>query len=149
MAGMVIDVSGVTANLGQFPNGVYEARVTAAKLDIAQSSGEPVIKLEWEIYHPELGNATIRDTLPSKFPAKCKAFYQAVSDLSHEDMQDPSHQQIELDPDELIGAECLVQLGEREGTANDGSKRMYKSIVGSWYFPSSRQDLIGYEDTPF
>lgn len=145
----IVDVSNVSANLSQFPSGVYPAQVKEAKLEIAQSSGEPMITLVWEIHHPDLGNATLRDNLPSKFPAKVKAFYQAVSGLTHEEMQDPANHQIEIDADELIGTQCLVQVGEREYTNKAGEKRTGKSVVGAWYFPADRTDLISYEDTPF
>lgn len=141
---MTVDLSKVGTPIQSFPNGVYHARVDEASLDIAESSGAPIINMQLTIYDEDLGEGQLRDSLPSKFPAKCKAFWQAVNGFSAEDMKRPENSNVEFDADALVGATLLVQLGEREGTNKKGEKTMYKQAVGAWYFPESRTDLIGY-----
>ena len=149
MPTMTVDLSNVSGFIGDFPNGIYEARVLDAELTISQSSGEPMINLEWELHDDDLGHATLRDNLPYKFPAKVKAFYMAANNLTHADMQDPAHQKVELDPDDLQGLQMLIQLGEREGMNKQGETQNYKTVAGAWYFPADRIDLLRKEDTPF
>jgi hypothetical protein len=136
-----VDLSKATTFVSNFPNGVYPAKVASAKLDVS-GAGNPMIVVELELYHPELGSGTIRDFLVPSFASKVKAFWQAVTGATNEEMQLPENQNVEIDPDELVGAELLVQLGEQEN-AEDG--KTYKSLVGSWYFPASRSDLITFE----
>jgi len=160
MPGMVIDLTETSANVSNFPNGVYEAKVVEAEMTIAQSSGDPMVNLRWEIHHPDLGNAVIRDNLPFNFAEKVKAFWLSANDMTEQEFQqikstNPSQlKDVEINPPELIGIEMLVQVGEQEGrdkVTKQPNGKIYKNIVGSWYFPASRTDLLTWDngDEPF
>ena len=82
MASMIVDVSQVESSIRDFPNGPVEATVREAKLDVAKSSGNQMVVMKLEIYHPSVGSATITDRLPAAFPAKVKAFWKAVNDFT-------------------------------------------------------------------
>jgi hypothetical protein len=142
----VVDISKVEASLRDFPNVPVEAKIVSADLDVAKSSGAPIIRLEFEIYHPDVGTTTIRDVLPHNFPAKVRAFWMALNDFTPEQMQNQS--KVEINPLELVGASMIVQLGERE---NPATGKIYKSVVSPWYYPLSRVDVLslGREERPF
>lgn len=98
-----------------------------------------MVAMELELYHPSVGTATIRDTLPISFPAKVKAFWMALNDLSPE--QIAGEPNVAIEPEELVGAQFIVQLGEQE---NKQTGKVYKSIVAPWYYPLSRVDVLEY-----
>lgn len=142
----VVDISSVESNISQFPNGIYPARVRKAELDVAKSSGNPIIRMELAVYSDIYGEATLRDTLPAAFPAKVKAFWQAYNDFTPEEIA--QHPEVNIaDPADLVGAEFLIQLGEQE---NKATQKTYKTVVAPWYYPMSRaMDLLGdVEDSP-
>lgn len=143
--GMVIHVADIESSIREFPNGVYEAKVTEAKYDVSKKTNDTMIVLKLEIYHPVHGTASIRDWLPPSFPAKCFAFYLALNDWTRDQVDTDD---IELpEPPDLVGAEILVQLGEQE-SKTDG--KMYKTLIGPWYYPLSRAaELLDTEDDPF
>ena len=141
MATLQVDISNIAADIRTFPNAALEAKVLSAELDVARSSGAPLIRLEYEIYHPTAGTTKLRDTLPSNFPAKVKSFWMAVNDFSAEEMAEQP--KVDIDPDTLVGATIIVQLGEQE---NKESGRVYKTVVAPWYYPISRVDLLEISD---
>lgn len=144
--GMIVDVSNVESNIQEFANGIYEAKVVAAKYDVSKSSNDTMIVLQIEIYHPSYGSAKLRDWLPPSFPAKCLNFFMALNDYSREDVAEMVEVEIP-EPQELVGAEILIQLGEQE---NKQTGKVYKSIVGPWYYPLSRAgELLGGDEDPF
>lgn len=158
MAGMVIDLTKTQTRISDFPNGRYEAKVIEAEMAIARSSGDPMVKLQWEIHHPDLGNATLRDNLPFNFADKVKAFWLAANDMTEQDFIQAKNENpeelsnVEIDPAHLIGLEMIIEVNEREGTDQNGQPngRMYKQVNGTGYFPASRTDLITWDvDAPF
>lgn len=143
MPEFVVDISSVQAPIQEFPNGPVEAQVAKAELDVAKSSGNMMLRIEFEIYHPDHGTATLRDFLPVTFPAKVKAFWQALNDLTAEQMAEQP--EVNIDPDEIVGSQLIIQLGEQEG--NNG--KLYKNVSSPWYYPLSRAtDLLDYIETP-
>lgn len=136
MSTMVVDISDVQASIRDFPNHAVEAEVKSAKRGLSQTHNLKV-DLELEIYHPDVGTAIIRDNLPAAFPAKVKAFWMAINDLTSEDMAEQT--QVEIDPAALVGARLIVQLGEQESKTNG---KIYKTIVAPWYYPTSRTDVL-------
>lgn len=140
----VVDVSGVEGSVRDFPNGPLEATVKEAKLDVAKSSGNQMVVMKLEVYHPSVGTAVITDRLPSAFPAKVKAFWKAVNDFTEEEIA--ANPQVEIDPPSLIGAQLIVQLGTKE---NKDTGATYKDITPPWYYPLSRAaELLGENDPP-
>jgi len=129
--------------VNDWPDGYYEARVNSAELDIAKSSGNPIIKLVLELFHPDLGTGIMLDNLPEGFVDKCLAFYLAFNHITRNEYEaaiasdeDPV---VDLDPDEMIGASLIVQIGD-----NEYEGKVRKQTVGGWYYPDDREDLIPY-----
>lgn len=146
MPSLTVDLSGVATDLSVFPNGVYEAQVLTAELEISKNSGNPMITVEFEIHHPTIGTGTIKDWLSPGFKSKIKSFWMAANGFTNEQARDAlaSGSEIELDPDEMVGVQLLVNIGEREGRENDG--RMFKSVVAPFFFPVTRSDLVKWDD---
>lgn len=146
MPSLTVDLAGVATDLSQFPNGVYEAQVLSAELEISKSSGNPMVTVEFELHHPTLGTGTIKDWLSPGFKSKIKSFWMAANGFDNQQARDAlaSGSEIELDPDEMVGVQLLVCIGEREG--RDGDGRMFKSVVAPFFFPVSRMDLVKWED---
>lgn len=142
MGTFVVDTSQVQANLGSFPPVPVEAKVLSVKSDVSKKGGSMLV-LELGIYHPDVGEATIKDWLPSSFPAKVKAFWMAINDLTEADMA--SAPVVEINPPDLIGAQLIVVLGREEGKdPNTGQPngKVYTKIVSPWYHPISRVELL-------
>lgn len=134
MATFSVDLSNLKTPIWQFPNGPIEATIVSAKVDVA-ASGNPKLAIEWEVYHPEVGTATLYDNLPSVgFDAKVAAFWMALNELTPEDIQ--ASPKIDIDPGGLRGAQMIVQLGEQERKDKPGTTR--KSVVAPWYYPISK-----------
>lgn len=150
MSGLSVNLAGVESGLRDFPVGVYPARITKAELDVSKNTGQPMIVVWLEIHHPMLGSGTLRDWLVVTFPAKIKTFYQAVNNYTAQELAEAVNRNpdIELDPQELVGAELLVQIGE-EPSQNDPSK-LYKKVVSPFFYPVSRSDLLAWmeDDVP-
>lgn len=154
--GMVVDLKNTSTRISEFPAGYYEAKVVKAEMAIAASSGDPMVNLQWEIHHPELGNAVLRDNLPYNFPDKVKSFWLAANEMTEQDFQqakaeDPDSLEVEINAPDLVGLEMVIQVGDVEGKTNgQPNGKMYKNVVGAWYFPASRAgDLVEWADTPF
>lgn len=151
MAGFVVDISKVPSDLRNFPNGNAEATVKEAKLDVAKESGNPLVRMVLTLYHPSVGEVTMNDTLPIKFPAKIKSFWMAINDLTEQQALEAPEVDLS-EPGNLVGAQFIVAIGEQEGKDRQGNLtgRMYKTIVPPWYYPISRTDLLNYEgvETP-
>ena len=136
----VVDISNIPANIQDFPAGAVEATILSAKMDVSKEKGNPLIRLEWEVYHPAVGTAILKnDTLPSAFPAKVKAFWQALNAFTNEDMADQPEAQI--DPDALVGAQLILQIGPKESS----NGKVYTSVLTPWYYPITRTDVLSYE----
>ena len=146
MAGLSVNLANVETRADGFPDGVYSARVLDANLDVSKASGNPMIVLQLEIYHPQLGTATLRDWLVPTFASKVKSFYQAVNNFTAQELADDlaRDSEPEIDPDQLKGAEVLVQIGEK-ASQQDPSK-MFKNVVAPFYFPLSRMDLLAWQE---
>ena len=154
--GMIIDLTKTQTNISTFPDGMYEAKVVKAEMKIAKSSGDPMVDLNWEIHHPELGNAVLRDNLSYNFPDKVKSFWLAANEMTEQDFQQAKAENpndlenVEINPEEMIGLEMVIQMGEVEGKTNgQPNGKMYKNVVGSWYFPASRAESLVMWETPF
>jgi len=148
MSGLSVNLANVETRADAFPNGVYSARITKADLEVSQNTGNPMIVLQLEIYHPTIGTATVRDWLVPSFASKIKAFYQAINNFGAQELADSLARdpEPELDPDEMVGGELLVQIGDSK--PNDKGM-VYKNVVAPFYFPSSRMDLLAWqEDAP-
>lgn len=128
----VVDISGVQSDIRSFEDGVYEAKIEKVEHDVS-ASGNPMLRLNLEIYSEEHGTASVRDFLPEAFPAKVKSFWQAVNDFTAEEMAEQD--KVEIDPDALPGATFLIQLGDQE---NKTTGKVYKTLTPPWYYPLSR-----------
>jgi hypothetical protein len=138
MSSFVVDLSNVGADIRNFPDGVYEASIKSAKLDVSKRTANTTLAMEIEIYSPVHGTAVLRDWLSPAFEAKVKHFWVALNDLTEE--QVAASPVVELNPPDLVGAQLLVKLGEQE---NKETGKVYKSLVGPWYYPLSRAtDLL-------
>jgi hypothetical protein len=135
MSSVQFDFAGVESNIREFPNGPVEAIVKSAMSDVSRK-GNPLIRLELEIHDPNVGTATLRDTLPQGFPAKAKAFWIAVNDFAPEEVADLK---VDIDPDTLVGAQLIIELGEKESNL-DG--KLYKQVSPPWYYPLSRAEEL-------
>jgi len=146
MAGLSVNLANVENRADGFPDGVYSARVKDAKLDVSTNTGNPMIVLQLEIFHPTLGTASIRDWLVASFASKVKAFYQAVNNFSAQELADDiaRDSEPELNPTEMIGAEVLVQIGDRPSKADP--TKIFKNVVAPFYFPISRMDLLTWQE---
>lgn len=141
MARFVVDISDVTADIRNFPPGVYEATVENAKPDVSQT-GNPLIRMDLRVYSPKHGEAILKDNLPAAFPAKVKAFWMAYNDWTEEDIADVKEVEID-DVSELNGAQILIQLGDQENKTNG---KTYRTVVSPFYYPISRLDLLDLEN---
>lgn len=145
---LVVDLSGVQCDIRDFPDGPVEATIKSAKYDISERSGQPMIVVQFEIFHPEVGSSEIRDFLVASFPRKIKGFWQALNNYSVEEMKEQAN--VEIDPLTLEGAQLILVLGMREKQDKEGNKVMRKDIVAPWYYPAERTDLLPYlNDAPF
>lgn len=141
----VVDISSVQANIRDFPDGVYEAQIKSAKMDVSEKSQQPMLVMDLELYSPTHGTATIKDFLPEAFPAKVKQFWQALNDFTAEEMA--NEPEVDIDPEALPGAQVLIQLGEQENPRNG---KVYKNVTPPWYYATSRAaDLLNLEGEPF
>lgn len=139
----VVDISNVPQPIGEFPNGPVEATIAEAKLDVVEANGNPIIRLIWDIYHPDVGVGRLFDSLPSAFPAKAKAFWQALNDFTSEEMMEQAN--IELNAPELVGAQMIVHLGEKEAKQGKHKGELFKQVVSPFYYPISRLDVLSYD----
>lgn len=146
MPTMKVDFSEVNdrTSIRDFPDGPVEATINNATLDVSKTSAAPMIRLEFTVYHPDHGEATLKDTLPSLFPAKVQAFWQAFNRLSKEELKNESA--ADIDPADLVGASLIVVLGE---STNEKTGKTYKQVDYPWYYADDRVDVLEYEDTPF
>jgi len=146
MAGLSVNLADVKTYASEFPNGTYSARILKADLEVSQNTGNPMIVLELEIYHPKLGSATMRDWLVPAFARKMKAFYQAINNFDAQELADSIARDAEpeINPSELVGAEVIVQVGE--GTSKTDPTKVYKNIVAPFYFPITRMDLLNWQE---
>lgn len=136
---MVFDFNDVSVGIKNFPNGPTEAIVKMAKSDVSQT-GNPVLRLEFEIYHPEYGTAILKDNISPKFKSKALAFWAAVNDMTLEELIGT---EVDVDPKGLKGAQLILQLGEK---VSDFNGKTYKEVVDPFFFPLSRAaDLFGEE----
>lgn len=148
---LIIDLNDVKAFANEFPDGPIMARIDVAKLDIAKGSGAPMIVVDFEIYHPDHGTATIRDWIVASFPNKVRNLWIALNNFSTEEynqFMEESGGHLELTPETLHEAEFIINLGPKEYTdGKTGEKRVGKEISPPWYYPASRVDLL--ETPPF
>ncbi len=146
MPSLTVDISNINPDLSMFPNGVYEAQVLTADLEISKNSGNPMITLQLEFHHPKLGSGVVKDWLSPGFKSKIKSFWMAANGFDHEQAVEAlrSGGEIDLDPDELVGVQLLINLGEQEGR-NDPS-RMFKTVVAPFFFPVNRKDLLTWQE---
>lgn len=143
MATFVVDTTGVETHISEFPLGPIEATVHSVKADVSKKGGAMLV-LELKLYHPDHGEAIMKDWLPQSFPAKVKAFWMAINDFTQEQMN--ANPVVEINPPDLVGAQLIIQLGEQE-SEQDG--KTYKRISPPWYYPISRADLLSAgEDAP-
>ncbi len=141
MATFRIDLSGATGDIRQFDDGNYQASIKEIKLDVS-SKGDPMLVIDWEVYHPRLGSATTRDWLVHTFPNKMKGFWLALNGITDSELEDES---FDIDTDDLVGQTLIVVLGTQERTDKKGpnGETIYsKTFVAPWYFPSNRVDLL-------
>lgn len=142
-----VNVSEVKAMRDELPYGTYPGKILEAKLDVTQK-GDPMIVLQLELQHPSLGSVEVRDWLPATFPRKAKALYLALNNWTPAEGAEALAQNpdIELDPQELVGAELLVQWGLEKGR---NGKDDFIGVVSPFYFPATRYDLLAWmEDAP-
>ena len=130
---MTVDLSGVEANIGDFPDGPVEAEIAEASLDVSKK-GDPMISLQIRVTHPEYGTAMVKDWLPSTFPSKVAKFVQAFNGLTAEELK--QYQNVDLDPTEIKGGRLIVYLGTNE--------QGYKNIVQPWYTSEVNVDVLPY-----
>jgi len=130
-AAFVVDLTDVKAPISSFPNGPVEATIVSAEADIAKSSGNTKLTVEFEVYHPDYGTARIFDTLPSVgFARKVAAFWMALNDWGPEDLA--ASPQVRIEGPELKNAQLVINLGEQERRDQPG--RMRKAVVEPWYW---------------
>lgn len=139
-----VDVSQVRTRRDELPYGVYPAKILKAELTVS-SKGDPMIVLDLELSHPGLGNVEVKDWIPATYPSKAKALFLAVN--GYDQAQGASviaaNPQIEFDPQELTGAEILVQWGKEKGR---NGKEDFLGVVPPFYFPATRYDLLAWMD---
>ena len=145
MASIQFNLSDIKQSIRDWEPGVYEAVISNARVDIAKSSGDPMLVFDLTLYSPVHGEITITDRLPSGFPAKGKAFWKAFNDYEDEDLAGVELITIE-NPAELEHGEILVQLGDQE---DKRTGKMYRQVVAPWYYPTSMAPmLLGGDDLP-
>lgn len=151
MAKMTFNAENVRQPLVSWPDGPVTATINAAELTTSKSSGEPMIVVEFEVFHPEYGTSTLRDYLPFAFGAKCTAFYQSFYRLNAQELKAEmaeNNGDLELDDQELVGGTMIVVLGDVEN--QDG--KTYKNVVAPWYYSDDRDDVLPdayHEGAPF
>lgn len=139
MGTMRVNIGNVPVFASAFDNGPVVGRIIESELTVAASSAEPMINLQWEIFHPDHGTAKLFDRLPSKAAWKCQKFYEAITGLTANELTDDDSN-IDIDADSLVGAEAILILGEREFNG-----KTYKEPVPPFYAPITRTDLLDYE----
>jgi hypothetical protein len=151
MPKLTFNAADVRQPLSTWPDGPVTASINSAVLETSKNSGEPMIVLELELFHPEHGYNTVKDWLPYAFPAKLAAFFQAFHHLSGEEFRAEvaeNEGELEIDDAELVGGTLIVVLGDVEN--NNG--KTYKNIVAPWYFSDERDDVLPADyqsDNPF
>lgn len=144
MGSFTVNIKDIKEFASNWPNGPYLAKVLEATVDVAKTPPHnPVIRLKLELYDPVLGTCLLNHNLASAFAAQVRSFYMAYHDLTLEEMA--GVEEIELEASDLVGAQFIVQLGEKK-SKTDGNT--YKQIVSPWFYPVSRhEDLLGNEET--
>lgn len=145
-AALEFDLTKVSTDLNEWPNGWYFARIKEAEMDVSKSSNQLMMVITWELHDENLGTGTVKDyiTANSDFgQRKAKALITAVNDIAPEDVGAfvAENPQVRLTPEYMQNKECLVNLGKQPGRNNDG--RMFATISGTGYAPlSSAEDLL-------
>jgi hypothetical protein len=152
MAAMTFNLDDVRTPLTNFPEGIYEATVIDAEDGVSKALNNQIVT-QLEITHPEFGVINMKDFLSEKMPSKVAAFIGAVSGMTLNELKEEYGNNLTVDSATLIGQTCLVVLGSREYTDDEGNQRITRQIVAPWYYNVARQDLIGprvrSEDVPF
>jgi len=144
-ATIVFQLSETPTSSFDFPPGAYAARVLEAEARIAQSSGEPMLRLVWEVYHPDYGTAKLFDNVPSKNQWKATNFYAAwVGAENPNDLVAQGQREGEVDPAALVGTEFIVHIGTRVADRGKYMGQEVRETVPPFYSPISRTDLLGY-----
>jgi hypothetical protein len=142
-----VDVSQVRTRRDELPHGAYPAKILKAELTVS-TKGDPMIVLDLELNHPAFGSVEVRDWIPATYPSKAKALFLAVNgyDTAEGAAVIASNPNIEFDPQELVGAELIIQWGLEKGR---NGKEDFIGVVSPFYFPATRYDLLAWmEDAP-
>jgi hypothetical protein len=138
MSGSVtFNVSGIETDIRDFPDGPVEAEIVKAEVEVSKK-GNPMVVLTYQVFHPEHGEATVKDFMvPSDHNyAKKKAahFYAAFNGVTMAEAI--ANGDYDLDPNEVKGGRMIIVLG-----VNDNG---YKSIVDPWFYSETQTDVLPY-----
>lgn len=111
MASLNLDFSSVTSR-GPLPEGIYDVTVAKVEQTVSKSSGNPMLKVEFDVQDPEYTGRKMWSNyvLTEQAMWKVKELFDSLGlDTSA---------LVEMDTDELIGLSCKAKVAQREYDGN-------------------------------
>lgn len=145
--GLEFNLNEISADISEWPEGIYYARVKKAEMAISKSSNNPMLVIDFELWDETYGSGVVRDwiTQGNDFGArKGKALILAINDVTLEESEafQAENPTVTLTPQYLMqdgGAELLVNMVKRP--SKDG-QRLFANVGGINYAPISQADEL-------
>lgn len=111
MASLNLDFSSVTSR-DPLPEGVYDVTISKVEQTISKSSGNPMLKVEFDVQDPEYTGRKLWSNyvLTEAAMWKVKELFDSLG-LDTSSM-------VDMDTDELIGLSCKAKVAQREYEGN-------------------------------
>lgn len=111
MASLNLDFSSVTSR-DPMPEGVYDVTISKVEQVVSKSSGNPMLKVEFDVQDPEYTGRKLwaNYVLTEAAMWKVKELFDSLG-LDTSSM-------VDMDTDELIGLSCKAKVAQREYEGN-------------------------------
>lgn len=111
MASINLDFSNVPSR-EPLPEGIYPVSIAKVEQTLSKSSGNPMLKIEFNINDPEYSGRKVwaNYVLTEAAMWKVMELFKALGL--------PTESIVSIDTDELVGLECSAQIGQREYEGN-------------------------------
>lgn len=140
------DLSQIKADIRDFPDGAYYARVVNAEPDVSKTSGNPMLVITFEVSSEEWGQGEIREYLTANNDfgrRKAKVLAAALADVPANQVAEwaKENQTITFAARDLIGGELIIHIADQE---RKETGKVYKSIVNPFYSAlSEAEEILG------
>lgn len=111
MASINLDFSNVQSREA-LPEGVYQASIAKVDSTLSKSSGNPMLKVEFNILDDNYQGRKVW----SNYVLTEAAMWKVMELFKALGM--PTESVVSIDTDELVGLECSLQIGQREYEGN-------------------------------